>query len=391
MKKSTWPWLLLGAFVAVLAFIPALWVFMSVTATPVHSTAESVPTRPLSPPPPAWSAVIPQNRDFLRRTLKEQNLAGLSLAVAVNDEIIWAEGFGLADLPQRTPVTPQNRFRIGTAATPFTATAVGLLLDQGRLRLDDDIRTYVPTFPAQTKPITIRHLLGHLSGMRNDSGDESPLYGQSCQRPLDALPHFSGLSLRAEPGARLHFSSYGYILLAAAVESAAQLPFAQFLRQHIFQPLHMQDTLPEPSGQLLPQQALSYFPRFAADPTYGLDPMRDLDYSCFLGASGLVSTPSDLLRFSLAVHHQRQLSPQAIHHGAAWNTDSLALPGESTKVVFQNGDILGGRAATIFAIPSRHLHIAVLSNTSYADTYTIATTLAQSFASAAPAKSLPAR
>ncbi|MEJ1929701.1 serine hydrolase domain-containing protein, partial [Nostoc sp. NIES-2111] len=320
-----------------------------------------------------------------------QNLAGLSLAVAVNDEIIWAEGFGLADLPQRSPVTPQQRFRIGTAATPFTATAVGLLLDQGRLRLDDDIRTYVPTFPAQTKPITIRHLLGHLSGMRNDGGDESPLYGQSCQRPLDALPHFSGLSLRAEPGASLHFSSYGYILLAAAVESAAQIPFAQFLRQHIFQPLHMQDTLPEPSGQLLPQQALSYFPRFAADPTYGLDPMRDLDYSCFLGASGLVSTPSDLLRFSLAVHHQRLLSPAALRHGAAWKTDTLALPGESTKVIFQNGDILGGRAATIFAIPSRHLHIAVLSNTSYADTYTIATTLAQSFASAAPAKSLPAR
>ena len=102
------------------------------------------------------------------------------MAVGVGGDIVWAEGFGLADLEKRTPVTPDTQFRIGTASVSLTSTAVGLLLEKGRLNLDDEIQTYVPAFPKKQWPVTLRQLMGHLAGIRTDSGDEGPLFSSTA-------------------------------------------------------------------------------------------------------------------------------------------------------------------------------------------------------------------
>ena len=112
-----------------------------------------------------------------------QNLPGLSIAVGVGGEIVWGEGFGWADLEKRLPVSPETKFRMGTASIALTSAGVGLLLEQGRLRLDDEIQAYVPAFPKKPWPVTLRQVLSHTAGVRTDSGDEGPLYGQQCERP----------------------------------------------------------------------------------------------------------------------------------------------------------------------------------------------------------------
>jgi CubicO group peptidase (beta-lactamase class C family) len=86
-------------------------------------------------------------RQIARAHLVDQNLPGLSVAVGEGSEIVWAEGFGWADLEKKTPVAPETRFRIGTASTPLTSAAAGLLLEQGRLSLDEPIRSTCPSFP----------------------------------------------------------------------------------------------------------------------------------------------------------------------------------------------------------------------------------------------------
>lgn len=98
---------------------------------------------------------------------------GMSIAVAVNGELVWAEGFGLADLEQCVPVTPRTRFRIGSTSKPLTSAGAMLLYDQKRLDLDAPIQRYVPTFPAKGQAITTRQLLGHLGGIRDYSAEES--------------------------------------------------------------------------------------------------------------------------------------------------------------------------------------------------------------------------
>lgn len=115
----------------------------------------------------AQAAAVDQARALIRDWRVQNNIPGVSVAVGVNGQILWAEGFGLADLEQQVPVTQLTRFRIGSASKPLTAAAAGLLYDRGALDLDTPIQTYVPSFPEKEWPITTRQLMSHTAGIRH--------------------------------------------------------------------------------------------------------------------------------------------------------------------------------------------------------------------------------
>ena len=264
------------------------------------------------------------------------------------------------------PVTPETRFRIGTASTALTSAAVGLLLEKGRLKLDDEIQTYVPAFPKKQWPVTLRQLMGHLAGVRNDGGDEGPLFSERCERPVEALQHFAESSLLFEPGTQYRYSSYGWILVSAAVEAAADEPFLTFMRKQIFEPLGMDDTRADSATEPIPDRATSYFPRFAADPRYGLHLMRELDYSCYAGSSVFLSTPSDLVRFGMAINSGKLLQPATVQllqtsqrlasgeetgYGLGWDLETVALAGKQTRMVGHDGDVAGRDGGVSHDVP----------------------------------------
>src|SRR4030095_15557276 len=209
-----------------------------------------------------------------RASLTEHSLPGLSVAVGAGGEIVWAEGFGWADLENRVKVAPETRFRIGTASKVLTSAAVGLLLEKGRLKLDDDIQTYVPDFPKKEWPVTLRQVMGHVAGVRNDAGDEEPL-SVHCERTVDGLQRFAERPLLFEPGTQYRYSNYGWILVSAAVEALAHEPFFTFMRNQIFEPLGMDDTRADSATEPISDRAIPYFPRFAADPRYGPQEPRE--------------------------------------------------------------------------------------------------------------------
>jgi CubicO group peptidase (beta-lactamase class C family) len=370
--------------------VPAIWVYVSATAT-LHTSAQEAPSVALAPPTEKWAYGVEQARQIVRANLVEQNLPGLSVAVGIGGEIVWAEGFGFADLEKRTPVTPQHRFRVGTASTVLTSAAAGLLVENGRLRLDDPIQAYVPGYPDKQWPVTVRQLMGHLAGMRNDGGDEGPLLAEHCERPADAVRHFAGGSLLFEPGTRYRYSSYGWILVSAAVETAAGEPFLGFMQRQVFDRLEMRDTAADSAAG----RATSYFPRFAAQPVYGQHAMREVDYSCYAGSSVFVSTPSDLARFGMAIHDgkllkretvrlfqtsQRLTSGEKTEYGLGWDLETVTLAGEPTRVAGHDGEVLGGMVASLATFPEQRMAVAVTSNISYADTFSVAVKVAEGFA-----------
>jgi serine beta-lactamase-like protein LACTB len=106
---------------------------MSAAATPLHPQPQSAPSVTQSEPSQRWSRAVDRARQIMRAGLAEQNLPGLSVAVGVGGDIVWAEGFGWADIEKRVPVRPDTRFRIGTASTVLTSAAVGVLLEKDRL------------------------------------------------------------------------------------------------------------------------------------------------------------------------------------------------------------------------------------------------------------------
>ena len=110
------------------------WVF---SVKPLHSNPQSVGSVVQSTPLPRWAGAVDKSRQLVRARLTEQNLPGVSVAVGVAGDILWAEGFGWANLETRVPVAPGMRFRIGHVSKALTSAAVGLLLEKNRLRLDD--------------------------------------------------------------------------------------------------------------------------------------------------------------------------------------------------------------------------------------------------------------
>lgn len=370
-----------------------LWGYLSTPSPPLHPNIDDVPVVAYAAAPPAWAPAAARARQVVRSGLVEQNLPGLSVAVGIGGELVWAEGAGWANLERREPVTPDTRFRIGTASMALTSAAVGELLARQRLSLDDEVHDLVPAFPPQRWPVTLRQLMGHLSGVRNDGGDEGPLLSTACARPTDAFPHFAARPLLFEPGTAFQVSSYGWIAVSAAVEAVAREPFLHVMRKRLFEPLGMHDTTADGTKSMA-DHATSYFPRFSADPRYGVDVMRPIDLSCYAGASVFVSTASDLVRFGMAMQRgtlltpatvallqtsQRLASGQETGYGLGWDLESVMLAGQPTQVIGHDGDVLGGMVASLMTVPTRGVVVVVLSNASYAGTSGLATKIAVAF------------
>jgi CubicO group peptidase (beta-lactamase class C family) len=338
---------------------------------------------------------VERARQLVRADVAERNLPGLSVAVGINGDIVWAEGFGWADIDKKIPVAPNTRFRIGTASMPLTSAAVGVLVEQGKLSLDENIQTHVPEFPEQKWPVTLRQLMAHTAGVRSDGGDEGGLYGQHCDRAVEAFPAFANRDLRFEPGTGYYHSRYSFIPVSAAIESAAGEPFLIFMRKAVFEPLGMSDTAADSPQAPPAEQSTAYFPRFAADPRYGPDVMRELDYSCYAGVSSFASTPSDLVRFAMGLQggkllkaetvqllqtSQRLSSGEETGYGLGWDLETVTLAGQPTTVVGYDGDSLGGVMSSLMVFRDRPLVVAVVSNISYSDTPSIALKIAEAFA-----------
>ena len=393
-RTETWLAMIAVAVGLLIAAFLGLWALMSATP-PLHPNPQDVPSKAHSAPLPRWADAVEQGRQIARAGLTEQSLPGLSVAVAAGGEIVWAEGFGWADLENRVPVSPDTRFRIGTASTALTSAAAGLLIEQGRLNLDERIQTYVPAFPEQQWPVTLRQLMGHLSGVGTDGGDEGPLLSQRCEKLVEGLEPFASRSLLFEPGTQYRCSSYGWILVSAAIEAAADEPFIRFMRNQIFEPLGMDDTRADSATAPISARATFYFPRFAANPRYGLHLMRPIDYSCYAGAAAFLSTPSDLVRFALAIDSGKLLQPATVQllqtqqrlasgqetgYGLGWDFESVAQAGRQTGVVGHDGESLGGMVASFMTFPEYGLVVSVTSNISYAETSSLAVKIAEAFA-----------
>ena len=388
---------ILAVIAVPIAAAAAFFTYVAVTTTTLYPNPEDVKSVMDSAPLPRWANAVEQGRQLVRAEVRRQNLPGLSVAVGVGGDIVWAEGFGWADIPNRVPVAPGTRFRIGHTSKALTSAAVGLLLEKGRLRLDDEIQTYVPAFPRKRWPVTLRQLMGHMAGFKHYSGEEADVPSAHCERASDALPSFANDPLLFEPGTQYRYSTYGWILVSAAVEAAADAPLLTFMRTQIFTPLGMADTTFDSATEPIPNRATFYFPRLSGENNLGIEVARPVDYSCFAGAGAFLSTPSDLVRFGLAMNNGTLLQPDTVRllqtpqalpsgedteYGLGWMLDTVPLAGRPTRLANHASRNLLGASTSFMTFPERGIVVAVTSNTSYAETRSIALDIAGAFAEA---------
>ena len=382
-----------GVFMLFLAGL-GIYTFVIAVSTKLHPDSKDVPSVALAAPSPKWTAAADQGRRVARAGLVQQNLPGLSVAVGVGGEIVWAEGFGWADMEKRVPVAPGMRFRIGHTSKSLTSAAVGLLLEQGKLHLEDEIQTHVPEFPRKEWPVTLRQLMGHVAGISHYESETDSTPTAQCDRAGEGVKMFADRPLRFEPDTRYGYSTFGWVLVSAAVEAAAKQPLSAFMTAQVFKPLGMIATTFESSTAPAADRVTFYQRRFTGDAGEGVVPAATVDYSCFAGAGAILSTPSDLVRFGMAINGGRLLQPDTVRklqtpqiltsgseteYGLGWMVEEVTLAGEPARMVHHASRSLKGGTTSFMTFPSRGIVVAVTANIANAITRDIALAIAQAF------------
>ena len=394
--KNTWLTVIGVAFGVVITVALGIFSFVVGTTPRVYRNPQDVPSVTHVTPSPTWAGAVEQARQHVRAEVIAQHMPGLSVAVGAGGEIVWAEGFGWADVEKRSSITPASRFRIGHASKPLTSAAVGLLLEQGRLELDDEIQTHVPGFPRKPWSVTLRQLMGHVSGVRHYRNPEYKTANQHCERASDGLQTFADDPLRFEPGTQYGYSTYGWVLVSAAVEAVAGESFFTFMRTKVFEPLGMRHTTVDSAPEPVPDRVTFYRGRSPGGSASGLGLADPVDYSCFAGGGAFLSTPSDLVRFGMAVNKgallhrdtvkllqrtQMLTSGQETEYGLGWMLYSVPISGNTTPAAGHVSLTLFGSSTAFLTFPAHDLVVAVMANISSRHlrllAYKIATTFAQ--------------
>ncbi len=296
------------------------------------------------------------------------DVPGASLLVLKDGEVVVRRGWGRSDLERGTGAGPATSYRLASVSKPFTASAILLLAQDGRLSIDDPVKRWLPSLPEVADGITLRHLLNHSSGLLDYEGLMSkPWDGQILDAGVLALLEGKN-ELYFPPGSTYRYSNSGYALLALVVERASGMTFADYLRSRIFVPLGMDDSHARvDGGPPIPYRAWGYS---ASDE--GWKRTDQNAYSAVLGDGGIYSSIDDLARWDAALDDDRLFSdatralafgrhvqvasePEATYYGFGWRVTA------DGSRQWHNGESIGFRNAFV-RWPQQRLTVVLLSN-----------------------------
>lgn len=298
---------------------------------------------------------------------KTANLPGLSVAVMKDGKIIYAEGFGYADIEKKMLVTTTTQFRTASVGKVITATAIGKLVQEGKLDLNAEVQQYVPEFPVKEFPVTIRQLAGHLSGLPHYN-DKDKLENRFYPTVKDALSVFAHEPLLSKPGTKYSYSTHGFTLLSAAIESASGSNYLDYMKNNVFLPLGMKSTGPDLRANPSKNMSALY------NMTNGI-PEREKepeDPSYKWAGGGLITTPSDLVKMAEG-YFNGFLKPKTVD--TLFKTQKLASGRETQvgigwrisqdvdgRMVRDHSGSMGGARSVISVYPEQHAAIAIMTN-----------------------------
>jgi CubicO group peptidase (beta-lactamase class C family)/pimeloyl-ACP methyl ester carboxylesterase len=313
----------------------------------------------------------------------------VSVAVMEKGRIVYANAFGSADLENRVSATPETRFRTASIAKTLTATAVLQLYEKGAIDLDAPIQHYCAAFPQTPWPVTARQLLGHLAGVRHYAKPGESTGTQHYFTVTESLKAFAGDPLLFEPGTKYSYTTYGFSVLGCAIEGVAKTTFGEYMRSRVFEPAGMTHTSVDDVYLLIPNRARGYFlldqASFDQLPAAGKAiaavggvynaPLHDT--SMKIPGGGLLSTPTDLMKFAAALFDGKLLKPETLklmwtsqktadgkptEYGYGWGIGSN--PG---RLIVSHGGNQAGASSTFMVDVTNQLALAVMTNLEDAD------------------------
>jgi D-alanyl-D-alanine carboxypeptidase len=312
-------------------------------------------------------ALTPAVTDRIDRMAKDEVHAGRTPGIAIgiveDGRVVYARGFGFATLAKHVPMTPDTEFYTGGLTMQFTAAAILLLAQDGKLSLDDHVTKLVPEFQL-ANGVTIAQLLTQTSGL--PSYASLPKIASDLTRTVklsDLLALVDGLKPAAPPGAVYANNPLNYMVAGLIVERASGVPLSDYLEQHVFLPLVMNHSFLAGDNGISPTHATGY-----TRGRQGFDAAPVWDPAWLGGASGLVTTIYDLAKWDIEMPVllridavRTMFSPTAsdgpTHYGMGWVIDRRG----GKTFVWSNGEISGYRAMNAL-LPEQHVGVIVFSN-----------------------------
>jgi D-alanyl-D-alanine carboxypeptidase len=339
---------------------------LAVVSATFISSIQAVVQQPLS------TAEASEIESYVTAQMQRQRVPGLSMAIVRSKNVIYSKAFGAANLELNAPATTSSVFKIGSTSKPFIAIAIMMLVEEGKLSLDDDITKYFNKTPSSWSGINLRHLLSHTSGFPRELPGWTS-YGDFSEEDFVAM--IEKTEPTTKPGERYSYSNAGYFTLAAILTKVSGKPWPDFLKSRIIDPIGMKSTRTTTWRELVPNRASGYLWRD--------DQWVNEGYILTVRPSGaLMSTAEDLARWDIALRGGKVLKPQTLNamfaptrlasgalsaYGLGWELSEF----RGRRLIAANGDILGFQAAFIHDIDD-DVTIIVLINCACGNDDTIA-------------------
>jgi CubicO group peptidase (beta-lactamase class C family) len=329
---------------------------------------------------PAFSQTVGQGRDFgelervVRAELREKNVPGAAVAVVSGDRIVFAKGFGVANVETNAPVTPDTLFQIGSITKTFTAVAVLTLAEEGKLKLDAPIGDYAKGLSPKLARVTLHQLLSHTAGIK----DEPDEYGGQDESMLASyLRSWKDDYALFDAGEVFSYSNSGFALAGFVVQEAAGKPYADLMAERVFQPLGMARTTFRPTVAMTYPLAVGHQAKHGEKPFV----VRPLPHDARLYPAGTVySCVNEMARFAIAFLNEgkldgrQTLSPAVIAKMQTPNARQLSAADDTSygyglfmnhyrgvRQLWHDGSMTG-YTASMLMVPEQRFAIIILCN-----------------------------
>ena len=298
-----------------------------------------------------------------------ENDPGIVLLVAKNGEMIYRNAFGKANLELNVNMKPENVFELASITKQFTAVAILMLEEQGKLKIEDPITKYIPDYPTKGKTITIHHLLNHTSGIKSYTSMNLQKMARVDRTPIEIIEVFKNEPMDFDPGEKFLYNNSGYILLGYIIELITKDSYENFIENQIFKPLEMTSSRYGSMIELIENRATGYMQN---DSGY-----RNADYLSLTlpyAAGSLMSTVDDMLKWQNALRTYKLINKEsfdkAINGSVLNNGEKIDYGYGLSKGEIQgvpgyahSGGIFGYSTNGIY-LPSKDVYIIGLTNCS---------------------------
>lgn len=304
---------------------------------------------------------------FLQDTYKE-GTPGISALVYSDGKILYRKAHGMANLELDVPMNPNHVIEIGSITKQFTAVSILMLMEQGKLNLDDEITKYIPDYPTLGKKITIHNLLNHTSGIKSYTSMPSFISSAATDKtPKELIDVFKDEPMDFDPGEKWLYNNSGYIILGHIIEEISGKSYEEFISEHIFTPLKMNNSCYGSKQRLVKNRATGYSPS-----ENGFRNATYLSMTLPYAAGSIMSTVDDMLLWHKAIHNNSLITGKTrtlaftttvLNNGAAENYGYGWQMNEINGVtsIEHGGGIFGYVTHGVY-VPSKNVYVITLTN-----------------------------